>query len=48
MKYIRMLLAVAFVSVLVSACSSPTIPYPQPRDEGGDPNPPNPGISVYR
>ena len=48
MKYIRLFFAVALVSLLVSACSSPTNPYPQPRDEGGQPPPPAPGISAHR
>jgi hypothetical protein len=49
MRYVRLLLAVALVSLVVSACSSPTVPLPQPDDGGTNPpNPPNPGFVQHR
>ena len=47
MKYLRLLLAVALVSLVVSACSSPTVPNPSPEDDGSQPpDQPNPGFVV--
>jgi hypothetical protein len=49
MKYVRWLLAVALVSLLVSACSSPTVPVPSPEDGGSDPpGGPHPGFVARR
>jgi hypothetical protein len=47
MRYVRLLLAVALVSLVVAACSSPTVTYPEPEDDGTDPQePPHPGFVV--
>ncbi len=46
MKVLRLVLVVGFLSVLAAACSSPTVPYPQPKDEGGEPPPTHKGITI--
>ncbi len=47
MKYLRWLLAVALVSLVVSACSSPTVPLPSPEDDGSTPpTNPHPGFGA--
>jgi hypothetical protein len=44
MRYVRLLLLVALVSLVASACSSPTVPLPQPREDPGEKPPPHTGF----
>lgn len=48
MKWFRLLLAMALVSVFVSACTSPTAPPIPTPDDGGQEEqpPPNPGFHL--
>jgi len=47
MRKLRLWVAGALLSVLVSACSSPTMPpYPTPDDTGDDPPDPGQGFVV--
>ncbi len=45
MKYLRLILVLAFLSVIVSACSGPPITYPQPKDDDPD-SPPTQGFTA--
>lgn len=46
MKYLRLILAMAFACVIAAACSTPMDPYPQPRHEDDDP-PPTQGFAAH-